>query len=139
MNTSCTLTVLFEDPFWVGLVERHDERGYSVARVVFGAEPTDAEIYAFTLGDYVTLQFSEALPEEQSEHLVELNFKRKQREARRLRNETGTSTKAQEALKLEYERRKKVQQELSKAEREALEKQKFQLQQQRKKEKKRGH
>ena len=38
-------TVLFQPPFWVGIAERWEKEGYSAARVVFGAEPTDAQLY----------------------------------------------------------------------------------------------
>ena len=48
MGTS-RLTILFEDPFWIGLYEREDDTGYAVCRIVFGAEPRDQEVYAFLL------------------------------------------------------------------------------------------
>lgn len=40
-------TVFFEDPFWVGVlvIDRGDSR--LVSRVVFGAEPTNAELLLF--------------------------------------------------------------------------------------------
>ena len=38
MNTG-TLTVLFEDPFWIGLFEKTDNEGLHVCKVTFGAEP----------------------------------------------------------------------------------------------------
>lgn len=38
MGTS-RLTILFDDPFWIGLYEREDDTEYSVCRIVFGAEP----------------------------------------------------------------------------------------------------
>ena len=36
-----SLTVLFEDPFWVGIFERIDDGKLSVCKVTFGAEPKD--------------------------------------------------------------------------------------------------
>lgn len=36
MNTG-TLTVLFEDPFWIGLFEKTDNEGLHVCKVTFGA------------------------------------------------------------------------------------------------------
>lgn len=39
------LTVLFQPPFWVGIAERWSQDGYQAARVVFRAEPTDAQLY----------------------------------------------------------------------------------------------
>ena len=41
------LNVLFDDPFWVGIFEREYEGRYEAARVVFGAEPKDYEVYEF--------------------------------------------------------------------------------------------
>lgn len=48
------LTVFFDDPFWVGIFERMEGDKLSVCKVTFGAEPTDAQIYAFLLSDYNT-------------------------------------------------------------------------------------
>ena len=48
MGTS-RLTILFDDPFWIGLYEREDDTEYSVCRIVFGAEPRDQEVYAYLL------------------------------------------------------------------------------------------
>ncbi len=35
-----SLTVLFEDPFWIGLYELADREGLRVCKVTFGAAPT---------------------------------------------------------------------------------------------------
>ncbi len=135
---SCQLTVLFEDPFWIGLFERKDDRGYAVARVVFGAEPTDVEVYTFIQQNYTTLRYSDPLPDA-APIRAETNFKRRQREARRCLAEPKTSTKAQEALSLEREKNKRAQQETTKAERDALADHKFHLRQEKRKQKKLGH
>lgn len=45
----CSLTILFEDPFWIGLYERFDEDKYEVCKITFGAEPKDYEVYEFLL------------------------------------------------------------------------------------------
>ena len=50
MGTS-RLTILFDDPFWIGLYEREDDTEYSVCRIVFGAEPRDQEVYAYLMAD----------------------------------------------------------------------------------------
>ena len=44
-RNECRFTVLFQPPFWVGIGERWTEEGYQAARVVFGAEPSDAQVY----------------------------------------------------------------------------------------------
>ena len=35
-----TLTILFEDPFWIGLFEKIEDNQMQVCKVTFGAEPT---------------------------------------------------------------------------------------------------
>ena len=41
------LTVFFEEPFWVGVFEQETDGVIRAARVVFGAQPTDAEVFEF--------------------------------------------------------------------------------------------
>ena len=43
-RVSGKLTIFFEDPFWVGIFERIENRKLSVAKVTFGAEPKDYEV-----------------------------------------------------------------------------------------------
>lgn len=135
MQAMCT--IYFADPFWVGVFERIDEAGYSVARHVFGAEPSDAELYAFILENYARLQFSPPgpLPERTT---TEPNFKRRQRLARRQVETDGISTWAQRALQAERERRAQEHKEESRVERDEQERQKFLQRQERKKQKHKG-
>ena len=58
---SVTLLVFFEDPFWVGIVERREGGRLRAARVVFGAEPSDREVYAWVLESFDGLRFSRRL------------------------------------------------------------------------------
>ena len=44
MDTA-TLTILFEDPFWVGVYEREDGGRLEACRLVFGTEPRDYEVW----------------------------------------------------------------------------------------------
>ena len=54
-----TLTVFFDDPFWVGVFERADEDGLRVARVVFGDEPSGPELLSWVVSRYYAeLRFS---------------------------------------------------------------------------------
>ena len=41
------LTVFFEEPFWVGLYQRWSGPKLEVAKITFGAEPKDGEVYQF--------------------------------------------------------------------------------------------
>ena len=43
---SC-LTVLFEEPFWIGLYERRHNGYYEVCKITFGVEPKISEVYNF--------------------------------------------------------------------------------------------
>ena len=63
MNTG-SLTVMFEDPFWIGLFEQTDHEGLHVCKVTFGAEPTDKEVMAFIDKNWHLLQFSQAVEAE---------------------------------------------------------------------------
>lgn len=86
---SVKLQVFFEDPFWIGLFSVADNDITVVCRVVFGKEPTDAEIYQYLRKNFYQLKFIE------SESLVmhpsdSVNPKRRQREiSRELRDNIG--------------------------------------------------
>lgn len=47
-----SLTIWFENPFWIGLYERIDGDKYEVCKITFGAEPKDYEIYDFLLKNW---------------------------------------------------------------------------------------
>ena len=47
-----SLTVYFEDPFWVGVFERIEDGKLSVCKVTFGAEPKDYEVWDYVLHHY---------------------------------------------------------------------------------------
>jgi len=136
------VTVLLENSFWVGIFERTDEANFAVARKVFGAEPTDAELYEFITHHYEELNFSAS----QDFKLVikRMNPKRLQREVKKEmeKAKAGTNKKesfAQETLRLELEKNKKIKKQKSKLEKENKEQEKFDLKQAKRKQKHRGH
>jgi hypothetical protein len=139
--TSGKLTVFFQAPFWVGVFERLDKDGLAVSRVVFGAEPSDAQVLEFVLANYRKLSFSAPVAVEGKELGAEqrMNPKRRQREAQRLIEQNGVSSKAQEAMRLDLEQRKKTRQTESKGEREAEERRLYERKRELKKKKKSGH
>ena len=51
-KVSGTFTLLFENPFWIGVFESECGKNYEVARVVFGPEPTDVQLYEFILKNF---------------------------------------------------------------------------------------
>lgn len=76
------LTVFFEDPFWMGVCEREADGRYEAAKLVFGAEPRDFEIYDLILTSWHSLRFGPSIEAaKQVERTV--NPKRLQREARK--------------------------------------------------------
>lgn len=136
------LTVLFEDPFWIGLFEKTDNGKYRVARVVFGAEPTDLEVFRYILENSANLRYSEptAADRELLDDISRISPKRLQRmAAKEMKINTGKLNKAFEVVRMEREKNKKERKSVSRKEREAEEKRKFRLKQEKKKEKHRGH
>lgn len=94
----CKLTVRFENPFWVGLVEVQDGGDYSVAKHVFGAEPSTPEAYDFFLAHWNNLRFTHEIQVEAPES-KRINPKRLRRMIEKeLRSDTRHGTKAQQAL-----------------------------------------
>ena len=136
--TTGSLTVLFENPFWIGLFEMIDQQGLRACKVTFGAEPTDKEVMEFVDKNWHRLQFSQAI-EVSSESERKVNPKRQLREAKKQMQSQGIGTKSQQALKLQQEQNKTERKQRSKAEREAAKQRQFDLRQAKKKEKHRGH
>lgn len=131
------LTVFFDEPFFVGVFERTDEKKLSVCKVTFGAEPTDAEIYAFILRYYNNLKFSPPVKTE-VKHKAD-NPKRRQKAARKQLENTGIGTKSQQALKKQYEEMKIERKRKTRAQKEAEKRRMFELKQTKRKEKHKGH
>ena len=91
-----TLTVFFEEPFWVGVYERMDGERYEVCKITFGAEPKDYEVWEFLRKNWSRLRFSPPMKGQRPEERRR-NPKRRQREIRSKLQESGVGTKAQQA------------------------------------------
>ena len=130
------LTVYFEEPFWVGVFERIEDGKLFVAKVTFGAEPKDYEVQDYIQKYYFSLKFSPAVETVVKD--IKRNPKRMQREAKKMLK-TGIGTKSQQALKLQQEQNKQVRKERSRKKKEAEEQRMFELKQQKKREKHKGH
>ncbi len=134
-------TVLLENSFWVGIFERTDKAGYAVARKVFGGEPSDAELYEFVLTHFNELKFTK--PEQFKLVIKRKNHKRMQRDVRRemekAKSDLPSTTHAQEVLRLDLEKNKKLKKITSKSEKEARLEEKFLQKQAKRKKKHRGH
>ena len=136
-RVSGKLTIYFEDPFWVGVFERTTNRKLSVAKVTFGVEPKDYDVLEFINRNYYHLLFSPAVETVVKDR--KKNPKRAQRDAKKQTMETGIGTKSQQALKLQQEQNKLARKERSKKEREEESDRLFEMKQQKKKEKHKGH
>ena len=132
----CKLTVFFEEPFWVGVFERIENGKLSVAKVTFGAEPKDYEVYEFILKHYYDLRFSPAVLAVVKE--AKQNPKRMQRDIKKSLAKTGIGTKSQQALKLQHEQNKQERKVKSREQKLAEADRLYELKQQKKKEKHRG-
>lgn len=136
-KVSFILTVYFEDPFWVGVFESIDRGKLSASKIVFGAEPKDYDIHRFILDHYSELRFSPAVTTATVKTVH--NPKRMQREARKQTTAKGIGTKSQQAIKLQQEQNKLTRKVLSREQKEAEKQRQFELKQQKKNEKHKGH
>lgn len=132
-----SLTVCFEEPFWVGVFERSEDGMLSVCKVTFGAEPKDYAVWEYLLLHYDRLPFSEAVAT--GEKPSAANPKRRQREARQALRPSGIGTKSQQALAAQREKTKAERSAQRKEQREAEKQRRFDLRLQKRKEKHKGH
>lgn len=137
-TTVSKLTVLFEEPFWIGLYEREDSGRYQVCKITFGAEPKDYEVYDFMLKNWSRLVFS---PSVETESIVEkrINPKRMHRLINKQIDNVGIGTKAQHALKFQQEQGKLERKFRSRVKREEEKRRQFELRTEKRKKKHRGH
>lgn len=136
-QSSITLIVLFDAPFWVGIFERVEGGELAVAKVTFGGESSDPEVLDFVLGHFCDLRFSPPVTAEANR--VAESPKRRQRAARRQVRESGVGTRSQRALQAQFEAAKSERKREGKELREAEERRKFDIRQTKRREKRRGH
>ena len=106
-------------------------------RHIFGSEPKDYEVREYIQKYYISLKFSPAVDTVVKD--IKRNPKRMQREAKKQMQETGIETKSQQALKLQQEQNKQERKIRSREKKEAEERRMFELRQQKKSEKHKGH
>lgn len=135
----CTarFTVLFSDPWWVGIYERTSGGRYEMCKITFGPEPRDCEVYDFLLENWHRLKFGPSIPSERLFEDKRLNPKRMQRQARE-EIRSGIGTKAQQALALQREQGKQTRKELARAQRQAEGERQYALRREKRKAKHRG-
>jgi hypothetical protein len=139
--TTIQAIIFLEKGFWVGTFERTDKEGYAIAKHVFGAEPSDPEVYEFVMNHYHELKFGEL--KAVAIQIKRVNPKRAQREVRRemerIKQLKKPSTFAQDYMREEIEKKKQEKKNISSAAKQARKNEQFAIKQQKKKEKHRGH
>jgi hypothetical protein len=125
-----SFTVCFEDPYWIGLIEQSSNGHIGIGKIVFGAEPSNAEIVEFVLKKLSSVPLHE---------VAEVDFLgRPQRSVKSIRNNNRTKRSLEvykSALCAAKIERKVADRETVK--RDAAEK--FQRNQLKKKQKRQGH
>lgn len=131
-------TILFQNPFWVGIYERWENNHYKASRIVFGPEPKDYMVYEFLSSQWKNFRFTPAL---QENPLTEkrINPKRMQREIKKQCAQSNIGTKAQQAFQLYQEQYKMEKKSHKRCQKEFEKERKFQIHLQKKKEKQKGH
>lgn len=137
ISVSSTLTLFHDGQFWVGIVEHVEDGRLGAARIVFGVEPSDEEVFRFVVERWHTLVFggsqaSDAKP-------LAKNPKRRQREASKAIKQPPASTKAQLALAEQREASQQDAAQARKKKRDEEKKARFDRRSAKRKEKRRGH
>lgn len=101
LSATCCSSSYHDGQFWVGLAEHVEGGRYGVARIVFGAEPSDEEILRFVTSEWEKLSFFGDKATETSKPAK--NPKRRVREAAKTLKRPAMSTKAQQALAAQRE------------------------------------
>lgn len=137
-----TVTLLYDGTKWVALFERQSAAGRAACELFCGfSEPMLPDLYTMLLQVYPTLEFSQPVADDREESALvrKLNFKRMQRESRQLVENSDALVSVREITREERSRQKVVKAAAAKAEREAHADYKYQLKQEKKKAKQRGH
>ncbi|MBA9042616.1 hypothetical protein HNP21_005753 [Bacillus aryabhattai] len=135
-----SLTIYHDGQFWVGIIEVVEDGKLRAFRYVFGAEPKDSEILDFIYYKLLNIinQSIHSGLDVKGKSNKKINPKRLQRQVAKEINKLGISTKAQEAMKQEYEEKKKSKKKRAKQYREQLKQQKYLMKKQKAKAKHKG-
>ena len=137
------LTLMFDGKFYSALLQRDNDKMTALAKHIFGAEPSDAELYEFTLKELKDLKFTD--PVDMAENLVarcKISFKRMQRQVKKEMRESNLKkeTHSQEEMRLKLEKGAKLaKRKVSREQRDQDKKDEFALKQKKKKKKLKGH
>ncbi len=134
------LSILFESPFWIGLLELERDGLLYATRHVFGSEPSSENVYEFILSvqyriliDHMTV----GLPIDSAKKR-RINPKRLQRQIKREKEQAGIANQSREVMRLQQEENKKERCSISQAERAAKRNYQRELAKNKRKQKHRG-
>ncbi|BCZ47039.1 hypothetical protein psyc5s11_31060 [Clostridium gelidum] len=140
MISQINLTVLFNDPFWIGIFEVTQNDEYKVCKFTFGPEPKEEETYELILNKFYSLNFSNPISSDKNTFTEKKqNPKRLQRKIQKETAAKGIWTKAQIAIKLQHEEGKLQRKKKSKEQKEQEEERRLYLKKKKKLEKHKGH
>lgn len=137
LKNESRLTVYFDPPFWVGVYERICDGKLEAAKITFGAEPKDYEVYDYLQKNWSKLRFSPSVDAVPAAERT-MNPKRRQRAIRSELARQGGSTKSQQALALQREVDQTVRKAHTRQVKEEEKARRFALRQEKRKEKRRG-
>jgi len=137
-KVSGSFTLLFENPFWIGVFENESGKNYEVTKIVFGPEPTEVQLYEFILKNYFSIPFGKTTLEKVSNQ-KEVSYKRMKRKIKKEQCKETIGIKAQNAIKLQHESNKTEKKKQAKLRKEQEKELIFALKQKKKKEKHKGH
>ncbi|MBY9077709.1 YjdF family protein [Paenibacillus sp. HN-1] len=132
------LTVFYEAPFWVGIVELEEDGRIRAGRHIFGAEPSSQEIWEFVLSGLERVMDGLSCEVQAERRPLAGNPKRRAREAARESRGKGAGSASHEAVRLELEKHKRESSRQSRECREALAEHKRELARQKAKNRHRG-
>ncbi|MEE1548896.1 YjdF family protein [Collinsella stercoris] len=101
LSATCCSSSYHDGQFWVGLAEHVEDGRHGVARIVFGAEPSDEEILRFVVDKWEKLSFFGDEAAETSKPAK--NPKRYAHEVSKALKQPAMGTKAQQALAAQRE------------------------------------
>jgi len=133
------LTIFFDGQYWIGIIEKIDNQNLFAYKHLFGAKPTNSEVLNFVNKTLIRLlKTKKSSVNLTKEITISSNPKKRAREANKEVQKKSISTYAQQALKLEQENKKIERKVTNKSKKQELENIKFEMKQNKKKEKHKG-
>lgn len=138
-NNSLSLTIIFDQPFYIGVFERKTGDVYEVSKINLGtSEPRDSSIYELLIENWHHVRFNTVNIANNEQIQKKISPKRMQRLAKK-DLKSGLSTKAQEAVKLAQTAQKLEKKKHKSLRNQEIKDQRYLLSQKKKSEKHRGH